>query len=199
MDHAQAVLEFWFGELPQTTDAFDRQIRFWFGNGGDEAIRTRFSDLMRRAADGELHAWAHGPRGRLALILLLDQFPRNVYRGSARAFAQDERALALALSGMQIGADAALHPVERLFFCMPLQHSERVDVQEESVAAFRRLAEEAPEALRAGFELSLRFAEQHRQLIDRFGRFPHRNRALGRESTAEELNYLAGDPETFGQ
>jgi uncharacterized protein (DUF924 family) len=199
MDQARAVLDFWFGEPVRTAAAFDERMHFWFENEADDAIRERFGELMRRAAEGKLAAWADSPRRRLALILLLDQFPRNVHRGSALAFAQDDKALGLALSGMQRGADAALEPVERLFFYMPLQHSESRDVQEESVAAFRRLAGEAPETLRVGFEVSLRYAEQHRKLIERFGRFPHRNRILGRESTAEEIDYLAHSPESFGQ
>src|SRR5688572_11469637 len=181
MDQSRAVLDFWLRKPLQTAAELDERMRFWFGSEADQAIRDQFGELMRRAAEGELDAWADSPRRRLALILLLDQFPRNVHRGTALAYAQDEKALGLALSGMQLGADAALEPVERLFFYMPLQHSESRDVQDESVAAFRRLVGEAPETLRAGFELSLRYAEMHRELIERFGRFPHRNRVLGRD------------------
>lgn len=199
MDQARAVLDFWFGKLPPTAAVLDERMRFWFGNEPDAPIRARFCELMRRAAEGELSAWADSPRRRLALILLLDQFPRNVHRVTALAFAQDEKALSLALSGMQVGADAALAPVERLFFYMPLQHAESRDVQDESVAAFRRLAAEAPEELRDGFDVALRYAELHRSLIERFGRFPHRNRVLGRESTPEEVAYLGAGAESFGQ
>lgn len=194
----RAVLEFWFGSGVATAAELDERMRFWFGTGGDEAIRQRFADLVPRAGRGELDAWADGPRGRLALILVCDQFTRNLYRGTAEAFSQDAKALGLALSGMQVGADAALQPVERLFFYMPLQHAESREVQDESVAAFRRLAAEAPDALRSGFDASLRYAELHREIIERFGRFPHRNRVLGRESTPEELAYLE-NAETFGQ
>lgn len=193
------MLEFWFGAEPWTAARFDERLEFWFGTTADAAIRERFGELMRRAAEGQLDGWADSPRRRLALILLLDQFPRNVHRGSALAFAQDDKALALTLSGMQVGADAALDPVQRMFFYMPLQHAESTEVQDEAVAAFRRLAAEAPDALHAGFEDALRYAEEHRTIIDRFGRFPHRNRALGRQSTAEESEYLAKAPDTFGQ
>lgn len=199
VDQARAVLEFWFGAEPWTAARFDERLEFWFGTTADAAIRERFGELMRRAAEGQLDGWADSPRRRLALILLLDQFPRNVHRGSALAFAQDDKALALTLSGMQVGADAALDPVQRMFFYMPLQHAESTEVQDEAVAAFRRLAAEAPDALRTGFEDALRYAEEHRTIIDRFGRFPHRNRALGRESSADESDYLAKAPDTFGQ
>ncbi|HKZ73520.1 MAG TPA: DUF924 family protein [Steroidobacteraceae bacterium] len=198
MEQARAVLDFWFGAGVRSPAVLDERLRFWFGNAADAPIRERFADLVRRAGAGELDAWADSPRRRLALILLCDQFPRNLYRGTALAFAQDAKALGLALSGMQVGADAALDPAERLFFYMPLQHAESRDAQDESVAAFRRLATEAPESLRDGFQAALRYAELHRSLIERFGRFPHRNRVLGRETTPEELAYLRGG-ETFGQ
>jgi uncharacterized protein (DUF924 family) len=205
MDEARKVREFWFGKLPLAPEELTRRMQLWFGTGlpaderqeWDDAIHTRFEPLIRKALDGELAAWADGPRRRMSLILLLDQFPRNVYRGTARAYAGDQEALALALSGMNSGADAALDPVERMFFYMPLQHAEARDVQDESVAAFRRLLMEVPEALQPVFASSLDYAERHRAVIDRFGRFPHRNRILGRPSTPEELTYLKSGGETF--
>ena len=146
-------------------------------------------------------SWRRGPtvRGAVSLILLLDQFPRHVYRGTERAFATDREALALTVSGMQSAADAALTPVERIFFYMPLQHAEVSDAQEESVAAYRRLLNEAPEELKPMFASSLASAELHRSILARFGRFPHRNRVLGRASTAEEAEYLEPGGQTFGQ
>jgi uncharacterized protein (DUF924 family) len=208
MDDARQVRELWFGRLPMSAAELQQRMQLWFGDGvsaalrreRDESIRTRFSDLLDRASRGELDAWADSPRRRLSLIIVLDQFPRNIYRGLARAFAYDSKALELSLTGMQSGADGTLDPVERIFFYMPLQHAESLEVQDESVAAFRRLRGEAPEELRACFDESLRFAELHRTLIQRFGRFPHRNRILDRPSTPEELDYLAAeDAETFGQ
>ena len=204
MDEALEVRRFWFGRLPLKPDAVTERLALWFGIGPeeqqtDELVRTRFSGLVARAAAGELSTWADSPRRRLSLILLLDQFPRHVYRGTGRAFATDREALGLALSGMQSAADAALTPVERIFFYMPLQHAEVRDAQEESVAAYRRLLNEAPAELEKLFASSLEYAEQHRSIVALFGRFPHRNRALGRANTAEEEAYLAGGGQHFGQ
>ena len=205
MDEALDVRRFWFGRLPLKPDGMKARLALWFGAGAaeqprlDALMRARFGALMERAAAGELAPWADSPRRRLSLILLLDQFPRNVYRGTARAFATDRDALALTLSGMQSAADAALTPVERIFFYMPLQHAELRDAQDESVAAYRRLRNEAPADLESMFASTLKYAELHRSIVTRFGRFPHRNRSLGRPSTAEEEAYLREGGGTFGQ
>lgn len=204
---AQEVLQFWFGSKPYTAAQVTQRSRLWFGDPNapeltpqtDELIQNRFAAQVAAAARGELAAWESSPRRRLALILLLDQFPRNVYRGTATAFAQDDQALRLAVSGLQFGADAALDPLERMFFYMPLMHAESLEVQDEGVAAFRRLLEEAQPELRCYFEDCLRYAQQHRDLIARFGRFPHRNAILGRESSAAEIEYLASEREHFAQ
>ena len=198
MDEARSVREFWFGRLPLSAEDLEERMAFWFGEDNlgltaqrDEEIRARFGELFERAAAGELESWADGPRRRLSLIIVLDQFPRNMFRGSARAFDFDEQALSLALSGMQSGADAALDAVERIFFYMPLQHAESLEVQEESVAACRRLLSEAPQELQESFAEVLGYAERHRSIIERFGRFPHRNRLLGRASTPAEEAWLS--------
>jgi uncharacterized protein (DUF924 family) len=203
MDEARAVREFWFGEAPLTAATLKARMSFWFGAAGaqqDEEIRGRFGALVERAAAGELAGWADGSRGRLSLILLLDQFPRNLFRGTARAFAYDDQALALTLSGMQSAADGALDVVERLFFYLPLEHAESLEAQDESVAACRRLLGEVPRELQSVFESTLRSAEQHRSIIERFGRFPHRNRVLERTSTDAEEQWLReGGGAGFGQ
>jgi len=199
------VREFWFGTLPLSAAQLNARLRFWFGDASherarrDATVRTRFAPLLARAAAGELAAWADGPRRRLSLIILLDQFPRQIFRGTPQAFAHDAQALALALSGMQGAADAALDPVERIFFYMPLQHAEVREVQEESLAAYRRLLLEAPRELHAAFEAAARSAENHRAIIERFGRFPHRNAILGRESSAAELTWLRAGGASFVQ
>jgi uncharacterized protein (DUF924 family) len=206
MDEARQLREFWFGSVPLSAEELAGRMQWWFGGEPpdvrrhrDAQIRIRFGGLLERAARGELDSWADSPRRRLSLIVLLDQSPRNIYRGTARAFAFDAQALELALSGVQSGADAALDPVERMFFYMPLQHAESLDVQDESVAAYRRLVGEAPEPLRDTLGIALSYAESHRQLIERFGRFPHRNRILGRASTPEEVAWLKSGAESFGQ
>lgn len=196
---AHEILEFWFGLRPYTLAGVEQRVRLWFGDPQapeltpqtDEVIAQRFGALTAEAAAGHLLGWASSPKRRLALVLLLDQFPRNIHRATARAYAQDRAALSLTLSGMQLGAEAALDPVERVFFCMPLQHAESHDVQEESVAAFHRLAAEAPVALQPFFNRVQGYAQDHRAVIERFGRFPQRNAFLGRTSTAEEQQWLA--------
>jgi uncharacterized protein (DUF924 family) len=204
---AQDLLLFWFGPRPYTAAQVQQHSRLWFGEPGapeltpqtDELIRERYGELTQVAEQGRLAHWESSPRRRLALILLFDQFSRNIYRGSERAYAQDLEALSLTVSGMQTGADATLDPLERLFFYMPLMHAESLDVQEESVAAFRRLLEESPAELHRIFQGSLDSAVEHRDIIARFGRFPHRNQALGRESTPEEIAWLANEGHAFVQ
>jgi uncharacterized protein (DUF924 family) len=216
MDDALRVREFWFGksltgplqghgELASQALALNRRASLWFESNPqllgqqDEMIRTQFQELVERAARGELAAWADSPRRRLSLIILLDQFPRQIYRGTPQAFAFDPEALNLTLSGMQLAADGALNLIERLFFYMPLQHTESTEVQDESVSVYKRLVAESPAELRSTFEGALEYAENHRTLIRQFGRFPHRNRILGRESTPDEEAYLRKSGETFGQ
>jgi uncharacterized protein (DUF924 family) len=205
MDEALEVRRFWFGKLPLKPEGVSARLALWFGSGAeeqrqlDDLVRARFGPLAERAAAGELATWADSPRRRLSLILLLDQFPRQIHRGTARAFATDRDALALTLSGMQSAADAALSPVERIFFYMPLQHAELRDAQDESIAAYRRLLNEAPPELQEMFAGSLKYAELHRAIVARFGRFPHRNRVLGRANTTEEEAYLRRSGQSFGQ
>jgi uncharacterized protein (DUF924 family) len=205
-DRAREVREFWLGRPPQSARALQERSRVWFGSESqesrrqlDETIRARFGTLVAQASRGELAAWAASPRRRLALILLLDQFSRNIHRGAPEAFANDTQALGLCLTGIQSGADAALNCIERLFFYMPLQHAESREVQDESVAAYRRLLAEAPSALHPLLQDALAAAHGHRELIERFGRFPHRNEILGRASSAEEARFLAQGGERFGQ
>lgn len=207
MDEALKVREFWFGKLPMSPEQLAKRMQLWFGSGLtqqqrdalDASIRAQFEPLVQKAFAGELASWADGPRRRLSLILLLDQFPRHIYRGLPSSYAGDAQAQALALSGMQSGADAALTPPERLFFYMPLQHSEARDVQDESVAAYRRLFMECPEPMKPVFAEALDAAGRHRTVIERFGRFPHRNEILGRPGTPEEIAYLRDGGDDFSK
>jgi uncharacterized protein (DUF924 family) len=203
---AQTVLDFWFADAAQSAEALDRRTRIWFGMGSDaeidqldELIRSRFAGLVEQAVRGELDSWAASPRGRLALIILLDQFPRNIHRGTGRAFAGDAASLALTCQGMWLGSDRLLSGCERVFFYMPLQHAESTAMQEKAVAAFSSLVNETSEQERAFVEMCLPYALVHRDIIRRFGRFPHRNALLARDSTPAERAYLAADAPDFGQ
>jgi uncharacterized protein (DUF924 family) len=203
---ANDVLEFWFGRGPWDAARLAERSTFWFGDDGsanvaarDAVIRTLLEPLLERAARGELASWAASPKRRLALILLFDQVPRNAYRGTAAAFAFDDQALTLTAEGMQRAADAALDPVERLFFYLPLEHAESLEAQEAGVVAMDRLTAEAPVELRDFCADSTEYARQHRDIIAKFGRFPHRNAVLRRESTPAEREWMAANTERFGQ
>ena len=191
-EESEEVLRFWFPELSSADHAqMARQFEWWFRGGADSAISERLM-LLERATRGELDHWAQSPRSRLALIIVLDQFSRSLYRNMARAFAQDPKALALALEGIEVGHLTALEtPWEKTFFILPLGHSEELSHQERAVYLTRQLAEQAAPGLRKILEHSASQARGHRDVIARFGRHPHRNAILGRQSTQEDLEYLA--------
>lgn len=179
---AAAVLEFWLG--PQDQRGRNRAEWFRKDPAFDESIRGRFLGLVESAAGGELDAWQEQSESCLALLILLDQFPRNLFRGEARAFAADARARSVARHAIAQGFDQQWHPVERIFAYLPLEHSEDLQDQEDCLALMKALAV-YPET--KDFHI---WADKHRVIIERFGRFPHRNAALGRESTAEEIEFL---------
>jgi uncharacterized protein (DUF924 family) len=194
MDSLQSsICTFWFEDCLESPELAVTRVLLWFTGGEelDEKIRAEFADLPDRASRGEFDGWMSDPRGALALTLILDQFPRNLYRGTARAFEFDTRALEVALDAIGRGWDDALHPIEAIFFYLPMEHSERLDLQERSVAAFEALEARTSDALRPLLEQCSGYARSHRDVIRRFGRFPHRNAMLGRESRPEELVYLA--------
>jgi uncharacterized protein (DUF924 family) len=164
----------------------------------DDDIRDRFEPAHTLAARGALDGWKATPRGRLALVILLDQFSRNMYRGTPRAFAQDARACECTLEAIVEGDEQGLGIMERSFLYMPLMHAEDVDLQHKSVAAFERLCRAAPETLRKAVEQTLDYAKKHAEIVERFGRFPHRNTILGRSSTPEEVTFLTQPGSSFG-
>ena len=178
------VLDFWFAEA-NTARWFVADAAF------DEEIRERLGDAVGAAADGQLDGWAVTPSGWLALLILLDQCPRNLYRGDPRAWAQDVKAQRVALSGIARGDDRRLPPLQRVFAYVPLEHAENMDLQQISVEQFGVLRAEAPREQRERFAEFFDYARRHREVIARFGRFPHRNAVLGRTSTPEEMVYLA--------
>ncbi len=189
------ILSFWFKERELTAPQIDRRMDIWFGEDPvfDHEIEREFSSDIDKASQGELDHWAHESRGRLALIILLDQFRRNIHRNSANAFEKDRAALKLCVEGAMENIDHGLSPIERVFFYMPLQHAESRKVQAKSVELFGRLVEAVSPTLRETFMTVAQFAELHRDVVERFGRFPHRNEVLNRENRAEENEYLAGD------
>lgn len=190
------ILEFWFGSAENDAPTPPGAMARWFGGGPEmdlEVVR-RFGPLLDDPAP--VSDWA-GPAGALAATLVLDQFPRNAFRGTARAFATDAAALRIASAAVSAGLDRALGPVQRTFLYLPWQHAEDLARQDEGVALYAALVAEAPdEALP---RICLPFAEQHRAIVRRFGRFPGRNVALGRVDTPEEAAWLAEGGETFGQ
>lgn len=193
------VLEFWFGELDELGRADEEHASRWYTKDPefDARLRAAFEPLHAEVLRGERDAWLATPRSRLAYIVVLDQFSRNMYRESPRSFEGDEKALAACRSGIETGMDRPLAFDERWFFYMPLQHSEDPAVQDFSVETFRRLRDEAPPELRERAQVALDFAIRHRDIIVRFGRYPHRNAVLGRESTPEEIEFLKQPNSSF--
>ncbi|MFM4835611.1 DUF924 family protein [Aeromonas veronii] len=189
----QPLLDLWFGDEADDVLRATRQAPLWWGKSSetDALLASRFGELAQAAAKGSLAHWADLPSGRLALILLLDQLPRNIHRGTPAAFAQDPLARDLCLKGLSIGADKSLLPLERVFFYLPLEHAESREQQARSVALFEALAvEQAGTPAQATFAGFADFARRHQVIIERFGRFPHRNDILGRTSTPEEAAFL---------
>ena len=199
MDGYQQVLAFWCGEgffeqaLSQP-DAWPAGAvaKRWFNSSkqDDVLIDEQFGELVDEALAGGLEAWEANAESRLALLLLLDQFPRNIFRGNERAFAGDVRAAALALAGVEAGMEKSLPVAAQVFFYMPLMHAENRDVQARCESCFADLQARAPAALKPAIANNLKFAREHRAVIEQFGRFPHRNAVLGRASSAAELAFL---------
>ena len=174
------VLEFWFNEL---------ESRQWFISDAtvDNLITTKFLSLLVQASSSELFAWRDSAKGRLAEVIVLDQFSRNIYRGKAQAFSQDPLALALAQEAVSQGLDLQLAPAERSFLYMPYMHSESPIIHEQAVILFEKL----------GNKNNLDYEFKHKHIIDRFGRYPHRNAILNRSSTEEEIEFLKQPDSSF--
>lgn len=187
---AREVLQFWFGEGPHFTDRPE-----WFrkSDAFDREIERRFAPLIEAALQDRLQAWAADPQTALARVILLDQFPRNVFRNTPKAFAGDALALAAARAMVDAGQDRELAPVQRVFVYLPFEHAEDLSAQDRSVQLFGTLAREAPDA-GAGW---LDYAQRHHTIVARFGRFPHRNAILGRASTPEETTFLSEPGSSF--
>lgn len=194
------VLEFWFGTSASDAAVAREKSALWWGAAGaelDREISARFGEARESAVTGRLKSWEETPQGRLALIVLVDQFSRNIFRGKALAFEHDALARTWCAGGIALGHDRALRRVERVFFYLPLEHSETLADQARSLELFGRLASEVPASERERFDNYLDFARRHHAIVERFGRFPHRNAVLGRDSTPEELEFLCGPGSSF--
>lgn len=189
----QALLDWWFGDGATAGEVAAHKHRLWFGYRAeqDAEATARFGALAAEALDGGLEDWTATPQGWLALVLLLDQLPRMIHRGTPAAFAGDARAQRIVRDGLMQGGDVLLAPIERVFIYLVLEHAENLAMQDQAVAQFSALHELADAAEKPLFADFLDFALRHRAVIARFGRFPHRNAILGRASTAAELEFLA--------
>lgn len=189
----QEILSFWFpGDLGDDRNEILRQVQWWFRGGSSEEVRTRFEDTLHAAEAGELDAWKESTDGRLALIIVLDQFSRAVYAGSPQMYANDPAARALAREGLGNGDYSRLSsPWEKTFFSLPFGHSEDLEDIGLAVKMAEELRDQAREPLRSILEFSANQARGHYEVVARFGRHPHRNDLLGRKSTAAEARYLA--------
>lgn len=195
----QPLLEWWFGTLESPNEIAADKGKLWFGkrDSQDLEAQTRFGDWVEQALVGGLTEWAQRPEGWLALVLLLDQLPRMIFRDTPKSFSGDLRAQALVAQGIAADFDRQLRPIQRVFIYLVFEHCENLAVQNEAVSRYIDLVAQQPEAERALFTDYLNYAEKHQKVIARFGRFPHRNAVLGRESTAEELVFLSGPGSRF--
>jgi uncharacterized protein (DUF924 family) len=188
----EEILSYWFGGRQLNPHQLEERINLWFEAGPeiDAVISTRFGGSIRDAAAGRLDHWKTAARGRLALILLLDQFTRHVHRGNKEAYLFDDLALSLCISGIEAELDYDLSIVERAFFYMPMQHAEDLSIQDNAVQTFQKLLDASSTDIQPQIYRFLMSARSHRNIIAQFGRFPHRNRALGRKCTVDESEYL---------
>jgi len=195
----QDLLHWWFGQGTSATEIAAEKQRLWFGYRPqqDAEARERFGALVEQALNGDLQDWAELPEGWLALVLLLDQLPRMIHRDTPRAFAGVERAQQLVRDGLTHGGDMLLSPIQRVFIYLVLEHAENLAVQDLAVAHFTALRDIAAEHEQALFRDFLDYAERHREVISRFGRFPHRNAILGRDSSDAEQSFLQQPGSSF--
>jgi uncharacterized protein (DUF924 family) len=196
---SEDVLEYWFGALDVNGCADAEHVRRWWSKDPalDAEIRARFAPLQAAALSGRLTSWRDTARGSLAYIVVLDQFSRNMFRDTAAMFGGDALALDAALSGIELGMDRALRLDERSTFYMPLMHSEELALQERCVQLFQAFADEASGSARENLQSRVGYAERHRDIVRKFGRFPHRNALLGRTSTPAEIEFLKGPGSSF--
>lgn len=186
------LLDWWFGSAESPAETAKAKNKLWFGKkkSQDTDALHRFGGLVEQALQGGLSEWTETPQGWLALVLLLDQLPRMIFRDTPKSYAGDSRAQALVKHGLKLERDLALTPIQRTFIYLVLEHTEQLEAQDEAIRRFTDLLPLLPSTDREYFTQTLDYAKKHRAVIERFGRFPHRNEVLGRESTAEEVEFL---------
>jgi len=199
METIDSILRYWFGTDAADAAIIQEKTALWWKKDPkvDQEIRRRFEPLLAEETRGALESWSASPRGHLARILLCDQFPRNMYRGKPESFMYDARARQLARMALDRGWDRPLRPVERVFVYLPFEHSEDAQDQSLSVELFSALYNVVEEELKQSFHYYLDFATKHKEIFDRFERFPHRNAILGRIPTPEEIEFLKGPGSSF--
>ncbi|KEQ12149.1 DUF924 family protein [Endozoicomonas numazuensis] len=195
MRRFQEVLDFWFEGEPLG----DVQMSRWWkkNDAQDQLIKNKFGKLPEKVESGEHDEWLESAEGRLAAIIVLDQFPRNMFRGDPKSFQHDHNALALSREGVEKGYPDQLSELQQTFFIMPFMHSESLEDQDQCVRLFEKILGGAEEACKSYIAGSLEFAVKHRDIIEKFGRFPHRNSILGRASSDEELSFLQQPGSSF--
>lgn len=189
----EPVLNYWFGDADDDVVCAEEKSALWWGKSTkvDAEIRQQFESVLQLLVNGGNRYWLQFPESRLAAIITLDQFSRNIYRNMPTAFAADQLALNWCLSGIAAGLDKQLRPIERVFFYLPMEHAEDLGMQHRCLWQFQQLIEIVPEAHKETFAGFADYAKQHMDVIEQFGRFPHRNAVLRRQSTRAELEYLA--------
>jgi len=199
MTEYQEILDFWFNDINDHPEKLPQHSTLWWAKKSeiDHYIIEHFSDYYQQAIQNQCQHWLTSAKGRLALIILLDQFSRNMYRNDARAYAQDSQALAIATDSINQEQDKQLQPLERAFLYMPLEHAEDLVLQNRCVTLFEKLSNDAPSNIKNYLTNMLDFAKKHRDVIQQFGRFPHRNKMLKRQSSAEEELFLLQPGSSF--
>jgi uncharacterized protein (DUF924 family) len=199
METPESIHAFWFGDAFETKEIANAQSALWWSKNDalDAQIKARFEPVTLNAENGTLNHWASSPQGLLSLIILCDQFPRNMYRNTARSFSVDPIALQFCKEGLARNVDQSLREIERVFFYLPLEHSESREDQNHAVEKLLQLRHDSQEKDKKIFENFYQFALKHQAIIRRFGRFPHRNAILGRASTPEELQFLSEPGSSF--
>ncbi len=197
----EEILDFWFADAANDPSKAMARVTFWFASDPtiDAKIKARFGEAVERAAGGKLEDWRTAPTSCLALVILLDQFPRNLYRATPEAFGCDARALAVAQGAVAAGFLESLSIAQQAFFVLPYEHAEDLEMQRSCIRLLEGILDRAPEDWKSFIRSMLDYAKAHAEIIERFGRYPHRNAVLGRLSTPEERQYLEGGGESFGQ